>query len=390
MFRMIKAIPPAIEAIIMGIIAFLHSQWNQYTPLGQFLWALALVAITVDAGIAYEYGASMSGLHAAGFALVAVAFAVLPDVASMEWSKGKKQAAGWIGVACIPLSLVAYQSHIGYGSAIRVGDIQQTGFHNANLVGKQDNAQKLNEKITFLDERTKELDAEMAALVNTKVGGWSIAVRPSSPEELDGAIEAKQLEANNEGKRKGCKRECEKRINELAHLKALRAKAKQIADNEAQHTAALEGLAKARTEVEATTYQSSTAVNQSDVFAKLVNIWSGGMNDNALNVTTVQRELTNTAIMGSASLAFLILAPILNFAAGRNRKPEFLRAWTETEHSTEHSSVWDRQAKRNEALKSAATLAKSPEPAQQPKVYTREVIRTDNGVWRDLSAALNG
>ena len=51
--------------------------------------------------------------------------------------------------------------------------------------------------------------------------------------------------------------------------------------------------------------------------------------------------------------------------------------------------VWDRQAKRDEAQKASATFAKHSE-TQQPKVYIREIVRTDGNVWRDLNAALNG
>lgn len=313
MFKMLKA-------VLTGIPLFLERQWNQYNTIGQFLWVLALIAIGVDAGICYQYGTSLSTLHAAGFALVAVAFAVLPDIASLEFEKGNKTAAFVLALACVPLSAVAYQSHIAYSAGIRVGDIQQTTFQNANLAGKQDDTAKLNDKIAFLEKRRTDLDTEMDALVNFKVNGWSVSARPSSPEELDGAIEAKQIEATNESKRKGCKQKCELRNNELAHLKALRGKAQQITDNEAQHEAALKGLADARNAVGNMHYSSSIAVNQSDVFAKLANFISGGVNDTALNVTVAQREITNTALMGSSSLAFLILAPLLNFAAGRNRK----------------------------------------------------------------------
>jgi hypothetical protein len=319
-----------IRAILNALGKFFTCQWNQYTPLGQFLWVLALVAITVDAGIAWEYGSSMSFLHACGFALVAVAFAVLPDVASMEWSKGKKQAAVWIGVACVPLSMVAYQSHIGYGSAIRIGDIQQASVHNAKFDDKRDDAKKLNEKIAFLEQRRTKLDEEMNALVNTefKSGNqvWKQSVRPSSAAELQGAIDAKTLERDQEAKRGGCKGRCLLRQQELGHLQALQAKAKEIETNEAQHVATLNGLANARNEVEGTAFRSDVATNQTEVFAKLANFVFGGVNAAALNVTAEQREVTNTAIMGAASLAFLILAPILNFAAGRNRKPEVMRA----------------------------------------------------------------
>ena len=324
-----------IKATMTAIGGFFRTQWNQYTSFGQFLWVLALFAMVIDAGIAWEYGYSMSFLHAAGFAVVALAFAILPDVASMEWSKGKRAAAFGIGLACVPLAVVAYQSHIGYGSAIRIGDIQQASVHNAKFDDKRDDAKKLNEKIAFLEQRRTKLDEEMNALVNTKVGDWAISVRPSSAAELQGAIDAKTLGRDQEAKRGSCKGRCLARQQELGHLQALQAKAKEVETNESLHVATLNALANARNEVETTAFRSDVATNQTDVFAKLANFAIGGVNADALNVSAAQREVTNTAIMGAASLAFLILAPILNFAAGRNRKPEVLRAMSHVQAELE-------------------------------------------------------
>ncbi len=319
-----------IRFVLAGIGHFLKTQWNQYTPLGQFLWSLALVAIAVDAGISWEYGSSMTLLHAAGFALVAIAFAVLPDVASMEWSKGKKQAAMWLAAACFPLGVVAYQSHVGYGAGIRIGDINQVSFQNAVATNVQDDAGKLNDKIALLEKRREALDGEMAALVSKSVGGWTVTTRPSSAAELEGLISAKQLEASNEAKRVRCGSKCELFNNQLAHLQALRAKAAEIERNDTEHTATITALSSARDKVAENKPTNSTVYNQTDVFVKLYNLAVGRMDaDKAIITTAAQREFTNTAIMGVGSLAFMILAPVLNFAAGRNRKPEFLKAWTE-------------------------------------------------------------
>jgi len=306
-----------IRGILAAIGKFFSCQWNQYTPFGQFLWVLALIAIAVDAGIAWEYGSSMSFLHAMGFALVAVAFAILPDVASMEWSRGKKQAAVWIGLACVPLSMVAYQSHIGYGSAIRVGDIQQTGVHNAKFDDARASLESDRANLTMWREHLAKLQAENA---------WVATV---SPDGLKAKI------ANMEGDRvyrrsKQCANvtipESRKFCDDLAELRDRVALATQANDLTAR-IEATQRLIDGKTEkVASSTFQSSTAVNQTDVFAKLANFVSGGVNADALNVSDAQREVTNTAIMGAASLAFLILAPILNFAAGRNRKPGVIHA----------------------------------------------------------------
>lgn len=325
----------AIKYLFGAVGRFLTTQWAQYTPFGQFLFVLALIAIAVDAAIAYEYGISMTWLHGMGFALVAITFAILPDVASMEWSKGKKTSAFWIAVACIPIGAVAYQSHIGYGAGVRMGDIQQATVQNARYDDGRENVEDLKRRIAFFEDRSKQLDAEMDKLVNQRVGGWAIQFRPAAPDALDGLIAAKTLERDNEAKRGGCGPICEQRTNELAHLQALKAIAVKIARNNDQHTAVLNGLAKARSEAADIQYDSSTVVNQNGVFAKLFKVAMGSAPEEAIVADRVTAEFVNIMVAGSGALAFMILAPLLMFSAGRNRRPDFLAQWTNPDFDPE-------------------------------------------------------
>ena len=90
-----------IAEFIIGSVNFFKTQWAQYNALGQFLFILALAAIVIDASIAAQYGRSMSSLHAAGFAIVAICFCVLPDAAATEFRKRNIGGAIALGVACI-------------------------------------------------------------------------------------------------------------------------------------------------------------------------------------------------------------------------------------------------------------------------------------------------
>ncbi len=306
---------------------FLSSQWAQYTPFGQFLFVLALAATVVDAGVAYKYGTSMTFLHGVGFALMACAFAVLLDVAGIEWAKRKFTASLSIAGVWLVLGLVLYQSHIGYGAGVRVTDMQQTVAHNTMREDGRKSLADMEAKIKLLEDNRVRLDADMAKLVAINVGSWSVAVAPASPEALDGMIAAKKLEAENEKNRKGCKAKCEARNQELAHLEALRATAVKIDENHKQHTATIKALADARTSAGRVMYASSTVVNQNDTFAQLWNAAIGLEPEKAINPTDTMRRFVNIFTSGTTALGFLILAPILMFAAGRNR--------CEREHSPE-------------------------------------------------------
>lgn len=317
-----------VAALAAAIESFIKAQWAQYTAFGQFLLVLALAAICVDAAISYEYGVSMTTLHGLGFALVAIAFAILPDVASMEYSKGKRAAAFWVGLACVPLGVVGYQSHIGYGAGVRSGDIQQARVTNAKYDGGQMLVAKTEGRIGELKAEFASLNSEMDKLVATKVNGWSVETRPASPAALDGMIAAKTLERDNEAKRKYCGGKCEARTNELAHMQNLRALAVKIERNQTAYDAAQAELVALTKEAGTMAYESSTVVNQNGAFAKLWKVANGAAPADAIKADEVTAEFINIMTAGSGALAFMMLAPLLMFAAGRNRRPDFLGLWT--------------------------------------------------------------
>jgi hypothetical protein len=69
---------------------------------------------------------------------------------------------------------------------------------------------------------------------------------------------------------------------------------------------------------------SSTAVNHTDTLFKALSLVRFQPVE---NVTVMERDATNTGIMGISSLAFLLLAPMFYMAAGLNRKPGVVDAW---------------------------------------------------------------
>ena len=368
MFKAIFGLIPAIAAAARGY-------YDTFSPLGKFWLILGTAALIVDAAISFQYGISQTTLHGLGFALVAIFFALVPDQAYAEIEQKRFASGITLAILCVPLGVIAFYSHLGYGASVRVGSIQQTGVSNAKFEDKVDNTKKLNEKIAFFEARRQALDAEMNALVSTKVGDWSVTVRPSSAEELEGPIQAAQLAYDQEkvrGKNKkgdNCKTECLKRLNELGHLKALQAKAKEIATNEAQHTATLEGLAKARSEVAATSYTSDSVTNQTNVAAQIWLAFTGAKPEEAIKPDTVVASFVNLFIAGGGSLAFMLMAPIGFFIAGRNRLPEhFHKAMTKTQA----------------ALEDRMDQIKNPQ--------TREVHHhhSSKDIWKDLKAALDG
>lgn len=312
LWQLIKAIPRGLAAMIVGVGTFLSTQWRQYTPLGQVLWILALVAIVVDAGISYEFGSTLSYLHAAGFALVAIAFCVLPDVAAMEVRKGNKAAAGWIALACAPLGMVAFLTHVGYSASIRVGDMQQSDVSNVKYEDTRGAVKDAEGKIKFFTDR-------IAAL--KEANPWITSVSADGLKAQGPALEEAIAQ---ESRRGGCGPKCLALKKELADVMERAGKAEELSKHETMLLAAQNGLEKARAVAKSTNYVSSTAVNHTDTLFKALSLVRFQPVD---NVTMTEREATNTGIMGASSLAFLLLAPLFYFAAGLNRRPGVLDAW---------------------------------------------------------------
>jgi hypothetical protein len=330
LWQLFKAIPRAIAATIVGVGNFLSGQWRQYNQMGQFLWILALIAMVVDAGIAYEFGSTLSYLHAGGFALVALAFCILPDVASLELRKGNKVAAGWIGVACIPLGFVAFMTHVGYSASIRVGDMQQTDVQNANWKQQQ----------TAVAEEASNLAMWRKQLADlTEQNAWTASV---TADGLRAQLATAEKKVELEGKRGGCKSKCLKLMEEKASLEDKIATAEKVDDLSKRIEATQRIIDGKRTAAVSTEFKSSAAANHNDTLFKAASLAFSG--DFREVVSMTEREATNTGVMGMSSIAFLLLAPLFYLAAGLNRRAGLIDAWLDPKAD----DIWQKQAKRNE------------------------------------------
>lgn len=334
-----------------AVADFLKSQWNQYAPIGQMLWLLALVAIGVDAGISYEFGSELSLLHAVGFALVAIAYCILPDVASLEWTKGHKKASGCIAVACIPLGMVAFATHVGYSASIRVGDMQQSSVQNAVHSDTRKAVADAEERIKFFEERIATLKSS---------NPWVTTV---SAEGLKGKIPAIEEAIAQESRRGGCGPKCLNLKQELAGVMEQIGVAQQLGSHEQMLAAAHRGLAKARGTAADTKFVSSAAANHNDTLFKAINLAMTG--DFAEAVSMTEREATNTGIMGMSSIAFLLLAPLFYFAAGLNRRPDVLSSWINGEDAAD------------------ASLFMTPSPSSGPREQT--AAKSERHIYNHVS-----
>lgn len=282
--------------------------FDSYTGAGKLWLSAGIAALVVDASISYAYGVSLTKLHGLGFALVAIFFALLPDAAYSEIESKRKASGVVLGMLCVPLGIVAFYSHLGYGAGVRLGDMQQTGAQNVRY---DDAREKVADNKRNLELWTKQLDelrtaAPWVATVNAE------GLRAQLP-AMDKAIEL-------ETRRGGCGPKCQKLMESKASHEDRIAKAEQRLDLEKRIAATQSLVDKYREASAGTELRSSAVVNQNNVAAQLFLAFTGSEPDKAINPDQVTASFTSIFIASGGSLAFMIMAPIGFFVAGRNRK----------------------------------------------------------------------
>lgn len=280
---------------------------SAYSGPGRFWLILGIVALIVDAAISYQYGKSLTILHGLGFALVAIFFALLPDAAYSEIEHRRIASGLVMGILCIPLGTVAFYSHLGYGAGVRLGDMQQTGVQNVKYDDARGKVEDNKRNVAMWTEQLADL---------TKIAPWSPTVNPDGLKaQLASADKAIELEA----KRGGCKAKCLDRMKEKAALQERIATAERATDLQKRIEATQRLIDDYREASAKTEFKSSAVVNQNNVAAQLFLAMTGAEPDKAIKPDEVTSSFTSIFIAGGGSLAFMIMAPVGFFLAGRNR-----------------------------------------------------------------------
>lgn len=312
-----------VRALVFGGVSFLRDLWAQYLPFGQALFLLGLCATVIDASVAAAYGAETTKLHAAGFALVAVAWCLLPDVAVTEARKKNYGGAVTMCVGSFFMGLVALQSHIGYGGSIRKAQMQQTNFQHAKAGAVQSLADSEGVNLQMWRDTLAEQKATRAKLRTgnpfvTTIKADALRAELKTITERMAAEEAGQR-GRNKGRGKAFEglQDQEKGLRErIAVVEKEDTLSASIISLEEKIAATQRVLDAKTATVAATGYDSNAIVNQNDILVSLVMFARGEWGNAAIQPTAVQREVANTAVTGFNSIGFLIAGPLLVVAAG--------------------------------------------------------------------------
>lgn len=275
---------------------------------------IGLASLAVAAAMTFQFGSSMSLLHAVGLCLLTVAGSIIWPVIKHTWNAKSFQT--WAMVACGVMFLgVEYFSHLGYSVGTRVGETQQVGVHNAKF---DDTRESLKS-----DRANIELWKQQLATL-TEQAPWAATVKADA---MRGDVEALEKAIELETARGGCKSKCQRLMAQKGELETKIGTAEQASDLN-NRIEATQRIIDGKTEkAAAATYESSAVVNQVNFVAQ---IWTAELNPDEMSLTWTQ-------IVIGAFIAFVttFLAPImLNIAFAPEPKP-LGRAMTDTRRDIE-------------------------------------------------------
>lgn len=303
--------PGLIKRSIGALVAVTKHWYDQYSPYGQFWLTIGIIALIVDAALAFQYGVSQTIWHGIGFAVLALVFSQLPDGAVHELEKGNR-AVGLFGlICCLPIGVMAYYSHVGYGSGVRVHDM--------------DTARIQNTVHANADKATSEIEGELAIKRRElaelkKKRGWTGVVNAEAKRREIENLEGDKIFKRSKECRDVTVQESRDFCDKRAALQAEVADIESANGTQIRIDTLIKDLNDKRAELAATKHANSTAADQTDALAQVYLLLTGAKGEAAINPDKVTQKFTNLAIVAGGSLAFMLASPVAFLFAGRNRR----------------------------------------------------------------------
>lgn len=302
------------KRLLVALAGMASSYWEAHSTKGRIWLLMGIIGLIVDAALCYQYGITQTVWHGIGFAVVALFFSQLPDGAYEEWLKGNKLASLVLWAATIAFGAVAYQSHIGYGAGVRYGDIKLASLQDARYEGISSTAKENASNVAMWKQQLADLTTQNA---------WAATV---SADGLRKEVESLKNSRDSEAKIKRCGSKCRAIEDKIAEVSGKIAVAEQREDLTKRIEATQRLVDQAREKVAKTDAGLSSVAMQTTANTQLFGLvrayWTGENLEQALKTTEDSAKLANLLITAAGSFAFMLMAPVGFFMAGRNRRPE--------------------------------------------------------------------
>jgi hypothetical protein len=263
---------------------------NDVATIRRIAFWVGTPALLVACLMTFQFGRSMSMLHAVSLALLTVAGSVIFPYAKHIRQQSKPMATAFLAMGMMFLS-VEYFSHLGYTVGTRVLETEDTGVQNTTYKNAQEAlSQNKSDKTLWL----KQLEDLKTA------NGWTATV---TAEALRSQLAIAQKDIDLEAARKGCKQKCRERMKEKADLEGRIAIAEKTADLSTRIEATQRLIDKATTTAAETKHKSSSVVAQTNFVAQLA---TGSLDPDALS-----SNWTQIVIGAFIALVTTFLAPVM-------------------------------------------------------------------------------
>lgn len=221
---------------------------------------LGAAALVVGCLMTFEFGRSMSLLHAASLCVLTIAAAFLPAYVHHLWNDNAKPTAAILGAICVLFIGVEYFSHLGYTVGHRVRDEQETGVTNAKFDDARESLKSERANLDMWRKQLADLQAQNA---------WATTV---TADALRAKLPGLDLAIAQEAKRGGCGPKCLERTKERDTIASQIATTETVADLKKRIEATQRVIDGKTTTAANTEFKSSKIVNQTMFVSQLATL----------------------------------------------------------------------------------------------------------------------
>lgn len=270
---------------------------------------VAIPALCVAVAMTFQFGRSMSFLHAICLGLLTIAGSIIwPYIKHIATDKIAANFFRAVGVVFLTVEMF---SHLGYTVGTRVIESESTQVTNAVYQNNQESVKDNAANLQLWTKQLKDL---------TEQNAWAASVKADA---LRTQLETASKAIDNETKRGGCKSKCEAKMRERDAIAERIGKVEQVEDLTKRIDAAKRLADDSRQKANATEYKTSAVVAQTGFVAQLAT--------QSLEPDKASMTWTTIAIGFVVSLVSTFLAPVmLTIALGPMRPSEFAERLAET------------------------------------------------------------
>lgn len=263
---------------------------NDIATIRKIALYVGMPALAVAVLMTYQFGKSMSLLHAVCLGLLTVAGSIIWPYAKHLRATANTNALTFMAIGAMFLS-VEFFSHLGYTVGTRVIETETTGVANAVYENNQAAAKDDAANLDLWRGQLKELQDKLPWVATVKADG------------LRAQLDVAQKEIDLEAARRGCKSKCAMRMKEKADLEQRIASVEQAEDLSRRIEATQRILDGKRSTANTTEFKTSAVVAQTNFVSQ---IWTGSLEPDKASLTWTQ-----IAIGALVALVSTFLAPVM-------------------------------------------------------------------------------